>query len=69
MTAPEARKLTGQRVEWDESRRIVRGYSMPWRDAGSGVINEVRGKNVLIGDDWLWLPYLRNLRAASAKAL
>ncbi len=66
MTAKEARALIGKRVEWDATRRSVRGYSMPWRDAGSGILEEVTGRNVKVDGSYHWLPDLNGFRAVAA---
>lgn len=50
-TAAEARKLIGKRVQYlrtGDIDRSGRGYYAPQE----GVINDVSGRNILIGDDW-----------------
>ena len=47
------RSLIGQRIEWRDPASLLH----PVR---SGVIEDVRGHNVMIDGDWKWGPTLRS---------
>ncbi len=65
MKASEARKLIGKRVEWDDTTRTTTlGFIRVDRRGGNGILEDVQGRNVVIGGDYLWLPDLTNLREA-----
>lgn len=55
MKTPEARKLIGKKVIWDQPNSSL----TPTR---TGIVEEVRSKNIMIDGDWKWLPDLVNLR-------
>ena len=50
MKAKEARAFIGKYVEWDTDTRYT---AFPTRN---GMVEDVKGKNVLIHGDWFWLP-------------
>ncbi|WP_019583845.1 hypothetical protein [Thioalkalivibrio sp. ALE16] len=56
MKVSELRALIGKRVSW---RYAIDPYRGTYR-VGSGILQDFRGKNVLIDDDWLWLPNLKS---------
>ena len=56
MKAKEARALIGKHVEWDVDSRFT---AFPTRN---GLVEDVKGRNVLIGGDWFWLPKIKEFR-------
>jgi hypothetical protein len=57
MKIPELRKLIGKDIEWDD-RPDPRGwYRTHW-----GRLTDVKSRNVLVDNNWYWLPQMRNIR-------
>ncbi len=59
-TAALLRSRMGAKVRWQKHDHTIRGYTFEGR-MGSGFLSEVKGRNVCIGGDWLWLPDLARL--------
>jgi hypothetical protein len=59
MNAKEANKLIGKKVEWEYGHRgrLARSCLV-----AHGTIEEVKGRNIRISGNWLWLPDLINLK-------
>ena len=53
--------FAGKRVEWEFATDHRRGMCL----TGLGTVDEVEGKNIMIGGDWKWGPDLKNLRFLS----
>lgn len=52
LKSKEAKKLIGKKVRWVEAWDAHGGVGIP----RSGVLLEVKGKNVRFESDWKWLP-------------
>ena len=61
MTASEARKLIGKRVQWVRMLDRYRGSAT----THYGVVEKVAGGNILISGDWKWRRDLTDLKEAS----
>jgi len=61
MKTPDARKLIGKLVEWEDARSAFIDTKK------RGVVLEVANKNVHIGNDWYWLPDIKELRIVEDK--
>lgn len=48
----------GKKVEWEYAHDPNRGSCL----VATGVIEDVKGRNALIGGSWLWIPDLHNLK-------
>jgi hypothetical protein len=62
MKASEARKLIGKKVEWEYAHCRHRGTCL----VAYGVVEEVKGRNIMISGSWKWLPDLINLKEFKA---
>lgn len=54
-SAADARAAIGKVVQWDD-------ISPRYIFERSGIVEEVRGRNIVIDGDWLWRANLKNLR-------
>lgn len=57
MKVAELRKWIGKRIEWDE-----KPDSAGWYRTRNGILDDVKGRNVMVNDNWQWLPDMRKLR-------
>ncbi len=48
----------GEKVQWEDCIDHRRGTFM----LRTGKLQDVKGRNVMINDNWLWLPDLANFR-------
>ena len=64
LKAADVRKMIGKPVEWDNGYDFYRGV---YFDHRKGIVEEVKGKNVLISGDWRWLPDLHNFKLVEDK--
>lgn len=59
LKVPEARKLVGKKVEWEQHFNHARGTCNVY----TGVIKELKYRNVFMENgDTLWLPDMKNLK-------
>ena len=61
LNAAQARKLIGRLVQWEEGHDKHRGTYI----IRTGIIEEVRGKNIRTESNWKWLPDMINLKEKS----
>lgn len=57
MKRTELKQHIGHRVRWEYAHDCVRGTYLQ----GEGLVQEVKGNNILIDGDYYWLPDLHNL--------
>ena len=55
--AADLRKRIGEPVEWEYGHDPHRGTYF----VRGGILEDVKGKNILVSGDWQWVPSLRNL--------
>lgn len=61
MNPKQAKLLIGKRIAWDDHRDPRRGTYL----VRTGILDSVNGRNVVINDEYYWLPSLVNFREAT----
>ena len=54
----DVKKWVGKEIEWDIMTDIHRGVYK----TKDGMLEEVRGRNLLVDGEWRWFPDMRNVR-------
>lgn len=55
----EMKRLVGKVIEYDV---IIDKYRLTGVRVQSGLLEEIKGKNALVSNNWLWIPDLHNVR-------